>query len=218
MTADAASVRGGLLSRGLLIAAVFALVHILTLYGAAPLAVAVLVGAMLLGPAASALRRTGRRRVVWLAGGAAALATLAIAVEWPEAGAHAMLVVPPFLCCLMASALFAQSLLPGEDPIITRLCRISRGEVLPDGLAEYARLLTWGWALLPAMLGIGGLLVFAKWGIAAWSWWANVATPIALASYFIGEHVWRRFRHPHLGRPSILRTFDVMLSAGSWRK
>jgi uncharacterized membrane protein len=218
MTPDTAPFRSGLLVRGLLIAAVFALVHFLTIYGAAPLAVAVLVCAMLIGPAASALRRAGRWRLVWLTAGAAALLTATVAVEWPEAGTQAMLVVPPFLCCLMVSAFFAHSLLPGEDPIITRLCRISRGEVLPEGLAEYARVLTWGWALLPALLGAAGLLAFAAWGIEAWSWATNVASPTVLAAYFVGEHVYRGFRHPHLGRPSILRTFDVMLSASSWRR
>jgi uncharacterized membrane protein len=218
MTTDAASFRGGLLLRVLLAAATFALVHVLTLYGAIPLAVAVLVCAMFAGPMASALRRAGRRRLIWLAAGAGVLLTCTIAVEWPEAGAQAMLVVPPFLGCLMASAFFAHSLMPGEDPIITRLCRISRGEALPDGLAEYSRLLTWGWTLLPALLGFAGLAAFAAGGLEAWSWATNVVSPSLLAAYFVGEHIYRGFRHPHLGRPSILRTFNVMLSSASWRR
>lgn len=218
MTTHAASVRGGLLLRVLPIAAVFALVHILTLSGAVSLAIAVLLCAMFVGPLASALRSAGRWRLLCTLAGAGALLVAAILVEWPDAGTQAMLIVPPFLGCLLASAVFAHSLLPGEDPIITRMCRVSRGEVLPDGLAEYSRLLTWGWALLPALLGLAGLLAFAGWGLEAWSWTTNVVSPTVLAAYFVGEHVYRGFRHPHLGRPSIVRTFDVMLNSMSWRR
>ena len=204
--------------RVLLVAAAFTLVHVLTLYGAAPLAVAVLVCAMLVGPVALVLRRAGRWRLVWLTAGVGALLAAMIAVEWPDAGTQAMLVVPPFLGCLMASAFFAHSLMPGEDPIITRLCRISRGDALPDGLAEYARLLTWGWAFLPALLGFAGVAAFVAGGLEAWSWATNVVSPTVLAAYFVGEHIYRGFRHPSLGRPSILRTFNVMLSSTSWRR
>lgn len=218
MTTHAASLRGGLLLRVLLIAAVFALVHVLTLSGAVPLAIAVLLCAAFVGPLASALRSAGRWRLLCALAAVGALLVSAIFVEWPDAGTQAMLIVPPFLCCLLASAVFAHSLLPGEDPIITRMCRVSRGEALPEGLAEYSRLLTWGWALLPALLGLAGLIAFAAWGLEAWSWATNVVSPTVLAVYFVGEHAYRGFRHPHLGRPSIVRTFDVMLNSMSWRR
>jgi uncharacterized membrane protein len=108
--------------------------------------------------------------------------------------------------------------MPGQQPIITRMSHISRGPVLPDGLVEYTRLLTWGWAVLPMLLGLSALATFAAWGIEAWSWVNNVVSPLALVGYFVGEHVYRGLRHPHLGKPSILHTFDVMLNSMSWRR
>jgi uncharacterized membrane protein len=217
MTAGAASVRGRLLVRMLPIAGGFAAVHILTLSDEVPLAVAIVLFAIFVGPAASALRGAGRWRLL-AALAAAAVLIAAVSVEWPDAGPQAALIVPPFLFCLLVSAVFAHSLMPGQEPIITRMSHFSRGPVLPDGLVEYTRLLTWGWAVLPALLGVSSLAAFAAWGIEAWSWVNNVVSPLALVGYFVGEHIYRGIRYPHLGKPSILHTFDVMLNSMSWRR
>jgi uncharacterized membrane protein len=217
MTAGAASARGRLLVRILPVAAAFIAVHLLTLSDEVLLAVAVVLFALFVGPAASALRGGGRWRLLGVLA-AAALLIAAVSVEWPDAGPQAALIVPPFLCCLLVSAVFAHSLMPGQQPIITRMSHISRGPVLPDGLIEYTRLLTWGWAILPMLLGVSALVAFAAWGIEAWSWVNNVVSPLALVGYFVGEHIYRGIRHPHLGKPSILHTFDVMLNSMSWRR
>lgn len=218
MNANAATARSRLLMRVLPVAAGFAAVHFLTLSDALPLAVAVVLCAIFLGPAASALRGAGRWRPLLATLAAVALLILTISIEWPDAGPQAALIVPPFLACLLVSAIFAHSLLPGEEPIITRMSRVSRGDNLPAGLVEYTRLLTWGWAVLPTLLGLAALAAFATWGIEAWSWVNNVVSPLALVAYFIGEHVYRGIRHPHLGKPSILHTFDLMLNSMSWRR
>ncbi len=98
------------------------------------------------------------------------------------------------------------------------MCHISRGKILPEGLEDYARRLTWGWVIVPAALGFGALAVLAAFGLEAWSWASNVANPIVLAAFFAGEHLYRARNMPHLGKASILKTFKIMTDSDTWRR
>lgn len=218
MKSATASSRPALLLKLGLIAAIFCTVHLLTLAGDIRIAVVVFLCAMIFGPGATSLRRMRRNPYVLIAIAVLVAACLTLIFVWPTSGAQAVLIVPPFIGYLITSGFFALSLLPGEDPVITRMCRIVRGNTLPDGLEEYARALTWGWAILPAALAITALVVFAVAGLSAWSWTMNVLSPLALVGFFVGEHIYRGIFHPHLGRPSLLQTFDVMFNSMSWRR
>ena len=213
-----AQTRTALLLKLLAVAAVFCSVHLLTVAGDIRIAVIVFLCAMIVGPGATSLRRIVNKAAVLAVVALVLAICLALVLLWPNGGAQAVLIVPPFVGYMVTSGFFASSLLPGEDPVITRMCRIVRGDTLPDGLEEYARLLTWGWAILPAVLAISGLVVFAVAGIAAWSWMTNVFSPLTLVAYFVGEHLYRGLFHRHLGTPSLLQTFDVMFNPVSWRR
>jgi len=217
MTPDAAS-RGALVARLLMVAAVFGVVHFLTLAGNIRIAVAVFLCAMVLGPGITNPRRLWRSRRVGIFMIAAVALAVAVIFAWPAGGTQAVLLAPPFFASMVTSMFFAHSLLPGEDPVITRMCRFNRGEILPDGLEEYSRLLTWGWAILPAFLAFAGLIAYAVAGLEAWSWITNVVSPLALVAFFVGEHVFRGIAYPHLGKPSLLHTFDVMFKSMSLRR
>jgi len=217
MATGAATSRGALLARLLLLGAVFGVVHLLTLAGNIKLAVAIFILAIVVGPGVTSVRSLLRGK--WLiAALAIILVAAAVVMAWPGGGAQAVLLAPPFVGYTVTSIFFAHSLLPGEDPVITRMCRYSRGDPLPDGLEDYARRLTWGWVLLPALLGIGSLVAFAVAGLEAWSWVTNVASPVLLVGFFVGEHIYRWIVHPHLGKPSLLHTFDVMFNTMSRRR
>jgi uncharacterized membrane protein len=218
MNAVPASSRGALLVRLVSIAAVFCAVHLLTLAGDIRLAVLVFLGAMVIGPGAMSLRRLWRNRWVTVAMVAVLVAAIGAILAWPGAGTQAVLILPPFIGYMVTSAFFAHSLLPGDDPAITRMCRFLRGNVLPDGLEEYARLLTWGWAILPACLAVTAVVVFAVAGLEAWSWVTNVLSPLALVGFFVGEHIFRGIFYPHLGKPSLMQTFEVMFNSMAWRR
>lgn len=210
--------RTALLLKLIAVAAVFCTVHLLTLAGDIRIAVAVFLCAMVVGPGATSLRRVVNRAAVLAVVALVLAGCLALVLLWPNGGAQAVLIVPPFVGYMVTSGFFASSLLPGEDPVITRMCRIVRGDALPDGLEEYARALTWGWAILPASLALAGLAVFAVAGIAAWSWMTNVLSPLVLVAYFVGEHLYRGLFLRHLGTPSLIQTFDVMFNPVLWRR
>ncbi len=216
-TADAPSSRP-FVGRILLIAAVFASIHAATLAGAIPLAIFVLFCALALVPATAALRASGGRRSKYALLAAALSLLAACALLWQTSDSRLALILPSFLCSLLTSAFFAYSLLPGQVPIIVRICHVTRGNPLPDGLESYARRLTLGWAILPALLALTALAVLATFGLREWSWVSNVANPILMSAFFLGEHVFRAWRLPQMGKPSIVRTIDVMLNSPSWRR
>jgi len=217
MTPAMGVTRKAVVVRIVLVAATLTAVHLLTLAGDLRFAVVVFLCVMVLGPGAQTLLRLwsdrGRIAVMAVALAAAVLALVAL----NDSGVRLALVVPPFLGYMATSVFFAHSLLPGELPVITRMCFVGR-ETLPDGLAEYSRLLTWGWAILPAILAVGAVLLLVFAGIEPWSWMTNVVSPLVLIAYFVGEHIFRGIRYPQFGRPSLLHTFGVMFHAMPWRR
>jgi len=217
MTPAVAVTRKAVVMRVVLVVATLTAVHLLTLAGDLRYAVVVFLCVMVLGPGAQTLLRlwSDRGRIAAMAVALAAAVLALVALN--DGGVRLALVVPPFLGYMATSLFFAHSLLPGEIPVITRMCLVGR-DTMPDGLAEYSRLLTRGWAILPAMLAIGAVLLLVFVGIEPWSWMTNVVSPLILIAYFIGEHIFRGIRYPQFGRPSLLHTFSVMFHAMSWRR
>jgi len=202
----------------LLTAAVFASIHAAILAGTISLAVFVLFCALAIVPATAALRASRGSRLKYGLCAAALFLVAAGALLWPTFDSRLALILPSFVGNLLTSAFFAFSLMPGQVPIIVRICHISRGYPLPEGLEPYARRVTLGWAILPALLALTALAVLATFGVREWSWVSNVANPILLSAFFLGEHIFRGWRLPQLGKPSIVRTIHIMLNTPSWRR
>lgn len=142
--------------------------------------------------------------VLWVA--AIALEVLAGgAVVW-LAGQHGPALLAVALNALVC-ARFAATLRPGAVPLITRYARFDR-DGLPPECEGYTRALTWAWTVLigafslahavPPLLGLGSTAMLSK-----------AQGPIILA-LFLGEHVLRNLRFPHLGRATPWRTLRAM--------
>ena len=180
------------------------------------MAISIVFGSLALAVAAKALRSSRRR--ISFALFALGLASVAASVLWWQVeAARAALILPPLIGYFLTSAFFAYSLLPGQVPVIVRMCHVAQGQVLPEGLESYARALTLGWAILLAVLALASLVVLWQFGLEAWSWVCNVFNPLLMAAYFIGEHLYRARRLPHVGKPSVLRTLGIMLDPASWQ-
>jgi uncharacterized membrane protein len=215
---DAPTVPVSVVARLILVAALLGAVHLATLFGSVRMAVAILFTGLAIGPAAGALGTVGRRRIRLALVAAGLIFVAAAAVAWPGLDGRPALLVPPFLGYLMTSAFFGWSLRPGHVPVIVRLSRISRRDPLPEGVEPYARAVTWGWAVLPAVLGVGALVVYLLFGLEAWSWVSNIGNPITLVAFFVTEHLYRAWRMPHLGKASLATTLDVMANTSAWRR
>ncbi len=216
MTASASSPSRPAVVRITLAAVTFLAFHAAILQGAISLAVAIVFGSLALAVAGRALR--SKRRALLLAVFAVALfAVTACVLWWQVEEAHAALILPPLIGYFLASAFFAYSLLPGQMPVIVRMCHVAQGRVLPEGLEAYARALTWGWSILLAVLAFASVVALWLFGLEAWSWVCNVFNPLLMAVYFIGEHAYRAWRLPQVGKPSVLRTLGIMLDPSSWQ-
>lgn len=144
----------------------------------------------------------------------AALCALGIALlaAW---AAHAtpqlLLYAPPVLINVALAAVFAASLRPPRQPVITRFARMEH-PVLPCELALYTRRLTVVWAALFAAMAGVALMLALRGPLEAWSTFTNVVSYLLVAALFAGEHAYRRRRfrqYRHAGLRELVRNVRV---------
>lgn len=131
-----------------------------------------------------------------------ALASLAV-------GDTAALYLPPILIAAGLFQLFAQTLLPGEEPLLCRLARHVDG-VEDERRLGYARRLTWFWALFFAAMVAESLLLALFAPIEIWSLFTNVINYLLIVGLLIMQLVYRSFhlrRLPNLA--SVRRAMDL---------
>jgi uncharacterized membrane protein len=106
--------------------------------------------------------------------------------------------------------LFGHTLLPGQEPLITRLARRVHGVLQPD-LETYTRRLTAAWCgFFSAQLAISALL-FELASPGTWSVFINLMNFPLLALMFAGEYWYRVTRHPDFPRASIATAIQAFM-------
>ncbi len=154
------------------------------------------------------------RILAWsLVSGLVAAALLATLSGWMNLTWTILL--PPILINAGIFCLFARTLLPGREPLITRFRRLDMSSLTAEACL-YTRRLTVFWALyLGACTGASLLAaLYADW--IAWSWIVNVICPGGAAATFLAEHFYRKRYLGHFGPTSLARTFRTMLRAEAW--
>ena len=97
---------------------------------------------------------------------------------------------------------FGITLRPGSTALITAMAERMHQQFTP-AMRAYTRALTCGWTLYFVVMLLLSLSLYAA---APWSWWSlfgNVLTPLALAVFFVGEHLLRRWWHPEFERVTL---------------
>jgi uncharacterized membrane protein len=102
--------------------------------------------------------------------------------------------VPHAMAYLGLLALFAASLQPGREAVITILARRSRGRLPPD-IVRYSRRVTWLWCwfFVAQLAGSLTLLLFAPLRI--WSLFINLCNLPLIAVMLCAEYAYRQWRH-----------------------
>jgi len=128
----------------------------------------------------------GTRRVARLvAAGVALCAVTGLAMQDISA-----LYLPPILISAALLHLFGHSLLPGEEPLVTRFARHIDGE-LDVRTLRYTRGLTWVWTLFFAAMLLESLLLTWIAPLEVWSLFTNVVNYFLIASLFLLEYAYR---------------------------
>lgn len=155
----------------------------------------------------------------WLSALAAALLAAAVLVFslWMAGRFPGLLLfVPPVVINLALCLLFARTLGPGREALISVFVRAERGGQLPQDLARYTRSLTGLWAVFfLAMAAVSiGLALTAT--LDAWSLFTNIANYLLVGVFFIVEYLYRRLRYRHHSHATprqmvrLMRNFKVV--------
>lgn len=123
-----------------------------------------------------------------------------IALASLAAGDTAALYLPPILIAAALFQLFANTLLPGEEPLLCRCARHVDG-VEDERRLGYARTLTWFWACFFAAMLVEAVLLALFAPIEIWSLFTNFINYVLIAGLLLLQVIYRSF---HLGRlPSL---------------
>jgi uncharacterized membrane protein len=146
-------------------------------------------------------------------GGRVLLAVLAAIafILWRGLGASPALFYPfPYVSVYAFLLwLFARTLRPGRQPLITRLATHVHGE-LPVPIARYTRRVTWAWCLFFAAMALTSMLLFLFAPMAVWSVFNNVLNLPLVVAMYLGEYAWRLWRYPDFSHASIATVFRAI--------
>ncbi|MGV7220123.1 MAG: hypothetical protein ACQ9MH_01210 [Nitrospinales bacterium] len=124
------------------------------------------------------------------------------------------LYVPPVLITALVLFSFARTLLKDREPLVTRFAQMMTDDKLPAEIVHYTRCVTWMWTVLLTVVLIGclALPIFASNEV--WSFFTNFFNYLIIASFFIGEYIYRIFR---FGRRYSLLHFVRTMSKVSFK-
>jgi len=137
---------------------------------------------------AVALRLVASSWVVW------ALLFAPIAVAAALLPAQWVLYAPPVLFNVTLAVVFGVSLRTGDEPFISRIARLERGEQLDHRLGGYTRRLTVVWTVFFIAMAAISIVLAAVASVATWSLFANGFAYLLIGVLFMGEWLYRRIR------------------------
>jgi uncharacterized membrane protein len=147
----------------------------------------------------------------------AALVVGVIGAAWyGSLGTTYAVFVPSVAIDLLLLWLFARTLAPGRQPLVSAIASIVRGE-LPPELARYTRAVTWFWCLFFAALALTSVLLAAFAPLAIWSLFANLLVYPFIALMLVLEYAYRRRRFPQHVHFSPLTVAKRLVQAGYFR-
>lgn len=103
------------------------------------------------------------------------------------------LYLPPILLISFFTINFAKSLLPEQEPLITKIARVIFHEDSPE-MVVYNRKVTWLWTVFLGILLIQTIGLSLFFSIELWSLFTNVLNYLFMALLFIIEYIYRQFR------------------------
>jgi uncharacterized membrane protein len=106
--------------------------------------------------------------------------------------------LPPILIYVFLGWAFARTLVPGREPLVTRIARLVREGELPGALVLHTRRVTWLWAVALALMAAISLALARFAEPATWSFFTNILSYALLGLLFVLEYLYRRVRYPEI--------------------
>ena len=176
--------------------------------------------ALLFGPLLLAVAALGWHRRQWLTlAVCAALLAALVAVVWRGGVADAQLlyVLQHAGLHLALAWVFGSTLRGDEKPFITTLAEglhARLGQAFSPELALYTRGVTWLWTGYFLATPVLSALIYFSTSWPVWTLYCTVLTPLAAAALFVGEHLWRRLRHPEFPQVTLRAALDAYQRSG----
>ena len=161
----------------------------------------------------AALLWRARRRTALVVSVLAVIAISVVAFGRASAALRMLYPFPSVLVYGFLLILFGRTLIPGREPLITRLARRVHGP-LPDEIVAYTRRLTWVWCLVFAAMAATSILLFTCASLETWSMFANLLNLPLVAIVFVAEYVYRVARFPGFPHVSVLTAVKAFRDFG----
>ena len=136
-----------------------------------------------------------RARWVALAGVAGVLAVALVYSSSLAAHVSTLWFVEHVSINLLLAAFFGRTLLPGAEPLVTRIARAMRPS-MPQEVVEYTRAVTVAWTIYFVLMAALSVALYFGSSIAVWSAFATFVSGPAVALMFLFEFALRRRRMP----------------------
>jgi len=138
-----------------------------------------------------------RKALPWWLIAAAAVAALAAGLMDRQIAAR-LAFLPPILIYVFLCWAFARTLVPGREPLVTRIARLVREGELPGPLVLHTRRVTWLWAVALALMAAISLALARFAEPATWSFFTNILSYALLGALFVLEYLYRLVRYPEI--------------------
>ena len=113
------------------------------------------------------------------------------------------------------AALFALTLRPGQEALVTALARRVHGGVLTPAMEAYTRKVTIAWSVYFVLIAAISIGLFLAAPFAAWAVFANLLTALALLLMFVGEFLLRYRLHPEFERATLASAMNAYARRGA---
>jgi uncharacterized membrane protein len=123
---------------------------------------------------------------------------------WPPA-TRTLLLLPQLAICLGLAWMFGRTLLPGREPLVTRMARSVHG-ALPAAIVVYARNVTLAWTLFLSAMAVTSVLLYLLASLPLWSLFANVLFFPLVGLMFLAEYAYRILRYRWFSHASIVQS------------
>jgi uncharacterized membrane protein len=135
------------------------------------------------------------QRAFRIGAGAAVFVLVLVVYRFTDNGALVTIAIPHAMAYLTLLVVFAVSLQPGREAIVTLLARKARGP-LSDQILRYTRRVTWAWCwfFLAQLTGSLLLLLFAPRSVL--SLFVNLCNLPLVGAMLCTEYIYRQWRYP----------------------